>query len=261
MRKVSVSTLVTTFAVGVVLQDVSLNATPSQSLMMQPDKRIKAGISNDSMNRIAVANDRITQIFGDSDAYEAQTEESTGQVFLKPTVENANKALAITLITESGLTQDMTLEPSTRDAVTIILKNSAASSAPQSQGIGNFPGQVGFMPTTHGVGQGMGSYPGYASSSFQEQVIQAMKILVSGQAPVIDVESFTRSGPKGIELGLMAVYQVGPFKGYKIEVKNASGVPLELLEKDFYRTGDIAIFFDKRFLNTGEAATFYVVGY
>jgi hypothetical protein len=36
----------------------------SQALVMNPDKRLKALISCDSMNRLAVANDRITQILG-----------------------------------------------------------------------------------------------------------------------------------------------------------------------------------------------------
>lgn len=239
----------------------TLEAGASQSLSMNPDKRIKAHISNDSMNRIAVANDRITQVFGDSEAYEAQTEESTGQVFLKPTIENANKSLAITLITESGATQDMTLEPSTRDAATIILKSSGVSSS-QSQGIGNLAGQAGtVIPTTYGMGQGIGQHHGHSPQSFQEHVIQAMKLLRDGQAPTLGVEDFTRTGPKGVELGLIAAYMIGSLKGYKIEIKNTSGAPLEILEKDFYRTGDVAIFFDKRFLNTGESATFYVVGY
>lgn len=237
----------------------TLEAGASQSLSMNPDKRIKAHISNDSMNRIAVANDRITQVFGDSEAYEAQTEESTGQVFLKPTIENANKSLAITLITESGATQDMTLEPSTRDAATIILKSSAASLP--SPGIGNFSSQAGFIQGAYGMGQGMGSHHGHSPQSFHEQVIQAMKLLVSGQAPSLGVEDFVRTGPKGTELGLITAYAIGSLKGYKIEIKNTSGAPLEILEKDFYRTGDVAIFFDKRFLNTGESATFYVVGY
>jgi len=237
----------------------TIEAGASQTYSMNPDKRIKASISNDSMNRIAVANDRITQVFGDSEAFETQTEESTGQVFLKPTIENANKSLAITLITESGATQDMTLEPSTRDAATIILKNTVASSPPL--GIGSFPGQAGLMPTAYGMGQGIGHQQGYSPQLFQEQVIQAMKLLVSGQAPTLEVDNFTRTGPKGVELGLMASYMIGSLKGYKIEIKNTSGAPLELLEKDFYRTGDVAIFFDKRFVNTNEAATFYVVGY
>lgn len=111
------------------------------------------------------------------------------------------------------------------------------------------------------MGQGMGSHHGHSPQFFHEQVIQAMKLLVSGQVPTIEVENFPRTGPKGVELGLMAAYAIGSLKGYKIEIKNTSGAPLELLEKDFYCTGDVAIFFDKRFLNTGESATFYVVGY
>jgi hypothetical protein len=249
------------FVVALLPFIATLEASASQSLVMNPDKRIKAYISNDSMNRIAVANDRITQVFGDSEAYEAQTEESTGQVFLKPTVENANKSLAITLITESGATQDMTLEPSTRDAATIILKSSVVSPS-LSQGIGSFPGQGrSIMPTTYGVGQGMGQHHGHSPQSFQEHVIQAMKLLRDGQAPTLGVEDFTRTGPKGVEIGLIAAYMIGSLKGFKIEIKNTSGAPLEILEKDFYRTGDVAIFFDKRFVGTGESATFYVVGY
>lgn len=142
-----------TFVVAILPLIATLEAGASQSLPMNPDKRIKAYISNDSMNRLAVANDRITQVFGDSETYEAQTEESTGQVFLKPTQENGNKALAITLITENGATQDMILEPSTRDAATIILKNSVAVSSPSQHG-GGFSGQgVGMMPTAYGMGQ------------------------------------------------------------------------------------------------------------
>ena len=111
------------------------------------------------------------------------------------------------------------------------------------------------------MGQGIGPHHGHSPQSFHEQVIQAMKLLVSGQVPTIEVENFPRTGSKGTELGLITAYAIGSLKGYKIEIKNTSGAPLEILEKDFYRTGDVAIFFDKRFLNTGESATFYVVGY
>src|SRR3989338_11632144 len=108
-------------------------AYASQAIALNPDKRLKAVISCDSMNRFAVANDRITQVFGDQEAYEVQTEESTGQVFLKPTQDNGNKPLSITLITEAGVTQDMTLEPQERDATTVVLKNtSVVKPQPQS---------------------------------------------------------------------------------------------------------------------------------
>lgn len=115
----------------------------SQTLTCNPDKRLKALISSDSMNRLAVANDRITQIFGDSETYEVQTEESTGQIFLKPTAENGTKPLSVTIITENGLTQDLTLEPAVREAVTLILKNpgnpasSSSGSGLGQQGLGH----------------------------------------------------------------------------------------------------------------------------
>lgn len=89
---------------------------------------MKALISSDSMNRLAVATDRIIQIFGDSETYQVQTEESTGQIFLKPSAENGTKPLSVTLITENGLTQDMVLEPALRDAAAVILKSPANSS-------------------------------------------------------------------------------------------------------------------------------------
>ena len=81
------------------------------------------------MNRIAVANDRITQIFGDEGTFESQNDENTGQVFLKPTAENGPKSLSITLITEQGITQDLTLKPTAKSATTLILKNNAAGVA------------------------------------------------------------------------------------------------------------------------------------
>ena len=58
-------------------------AIASQVLPLAENKRVEASISPDSMNRIAVANDRITQIFGDEGTFESQNDETTGQVFLK----------------------------------------------------------------------------------------------------------------------------------------------------------------------------------
>ncbi|MEI8295779.1 MAG: type-F conjugative transfer system secretin TraK, partial [Alphaproteobacteria bacterium] len=93
----------------------------SQNIPMDAGKRVKAVIAKDSMNRFAVANDRIVQVFGDEQSYMAETESTIGQIFLKPTLENGDKPLSLTVITENGIVQDMTLVPTERDAATIIL--------------------------------------------------------------------------------------------------------------------------------------------
>ena len=237
----------------------------SQTVLTNPDKRIRAIISSDSMNRLAVANDRITQVIGDSEAYELQTEETTGQVFLKPTLENGKKPLSITLITESGLTQDMTLEPVERDAATVILKNitppsegSASGQVPNAHPSSFQPSGQGFAgPSVNGFGQQM---PGFgAALGFQDQVIVAMKFLVSGSAPTIGIDNFDRKGPKGIEIGLIEAFNLGNFKGYKLDVKNAGDVPMDILEKDFYLNGDLAFSFERRVLNPKTSTVLYVV--
>ena len=256
----------------------------SQTLVMNPDKRLKAVISCDSMNRLAVANDRITQIFGDNDAYEVQTEESTGQLFLKPTAENGKKALSVTLITENGATQDMTLQPSEREATTVILKNTSLGTGKSGETLIDATGGLGAFPSAHAApfkhveqgatrqggrqGQGDFSYgtaygmqtPGFgAALGFQDQVIAAMKFLVSGLAPVIDVDGVKRNGPKGVEVDLISVFNLGNFKGLKLHVKNASEVSIDILEKDFLENADLALSFEKRVLAKGEATILYVV--
>ncbi len=254
----------------------------SQTLVMNPDKRLKAVISCDSMNRLAVANDRITQIFGDNDAYEVQTEESTGQLFLKPTAENGKKALSVTLITENGATQDMVLQPQEREATTVILKNGGARTATET--LVDATGGLGAFPSSHGASfkdsgqsvarqgarQGQGDVssgavygmqsPGFgAALGFQDQVIQAMKFLVSGSAPIIDVDGVKRNGPKGVEVDLISAFNLGNFKGLKLHVKNASETSIDILEKDFLENADLALSFEKRVLAKGEATILYVV--
>jgi hypothetical protein len=94
----------------------------STTVSVDQNKRISVAISDDSMNRIAFANDRISQVFGDEEAYTMQTDETRGQIFLKPTEANAEKPITITVTTENGVVQDLELNPKKMSTATIILK-------------------------------------------------------------------------------------------------------------------------------------------
>lgn len=233
-----------------------LNA--SHTLTLKPGERIKAPISSDSMNRLSVSGDRITQVFGDSESYELQADENTGQIFLKPTSQNGNKPLAISLITESGVTQDLTLDPKEGDAKTITLK--APVTIPTSA-TANTSLQHGQIPSTNLLNSGIGHGGHYQTLNFQEQVINAMKQMVVAPEtlPVLELESFTRRGPDKLEIGLISSYIICNFKGFKLEVKNTSGTSIDILEKDFLRNGDVGISFEKRLLTKGESTICYVV--
>ena len=90
-------------------------------------KRVSVSISCDSMNRIAFANDRISQVFGDEEAYTMQVDENGGQIFLKPTEANGEKPIALTVTTENGVVQDLELLPKKMSTATIILKGEKSS--------------------------------------------------------------------------------------------------------------------------------------
>lgn len=235
----------------------------SQAINVNPAKRLKALISADSMNRFAVEGDRITEFFVDADACEVQAVESTGQLFLKPTLENGKKPLAITLITENGLTQDMTLEPAERDAATVILKNTTAT-VDATGGLGAFPSTSTFNSFSSNMmpGGGVSSYPSQSPSfvaAFQDQVIAAMKYLVSGSAPVLGVDNVPERGTKCVAVSLIEVSNLGNFKGYKLDIKNIGDVAMDILEKDFCLNGDLALAFEKRVLPPKTSTILYVV--
>jgi len=225
----------------------------SQNIPMDPQKRVKAIISKDSMNRLAVTNDRITQVFGDEQSYTVQTEEGIGQIFLKPTLENGDKPLSLTLITENGSVQDMTLVPQERDAATIVLTGRGTSRSVDAAREEAETGR-GFNYQAHPYFQNADYRP-----SLKNQLVRAMKVLVSNRLPEMETEALTRKPVEGFDLDYKSSHQIGSLKGLVYEVKNTTTTPIEIDERQFYSSGDLALSFTKRLLNPQETTHFYIL--
>ena len=135
----------------------------TQILWMNEQKRLDADIGMEVMNRLTVANDRIVNVFGDDGAFVAQTDDNTGQVFIKSTPENLQKPLSLTIITENGSTQDLTLNPRQTKAATIILKSPYKNKATAEDAL--LPGNLS------------------TQASLQEQEIQVLRKAVLGELP------------------------------------------------------------------------------
>ena len=236
-------------------------APSSESLKLAENKRIEASICADSMNRIAVVNDRITQIFGDEGTFESQNDETTGQVFLKPTAENGSKNLSLTLITEQGITQDLTLIPIEKSAKTIILTHGPED---QQSRFSNSSDQ-GFLK---GIARERNSTPtrnlsesqevGFANTlPIQEQLLTLLKQAMSKQLLTREVPTSEEEYPihehssqGGYALTASGAWQAGPYVVHALTVENITDSPLELEEKNFYQPGDLALSFGKRAFDT-----------
>jgi len=222
------------------IQEPKRQHSNSHVLTITENKRLEASIALDAMNRLAVVNDRIVNIFGDEGTFVVQTDEHTGQVFIKPTAENGDKPLSITLITENGVTQDLTLNPTKLTATTLILKPSQAKYNSPAEGL----------------------LPGFAArnQTLQDQWIQVMKQAVLGELAVVE----TRMLPKarkvtGFNLGYEKSYQAGSLFVQVWTIKNSSKVPQELQEQSFFKDGDLALSLAKRLLQPNEKTFVYVL--
>ncbi len=206
-----------------------------QVLKLDSSKRIVAKIGKDSMNRISIENDRIFQVFGDAECYEIQTEERTGQIFIKPTQENGTKPLSMTLITENGMTQDLKLIPSFDTASSLVLQGEK-------------------IPVKN------------SSLTPQENLMKSIKLVATEKAILIHEKTISHDEKKPshiffnkVSLTFLGTYQSGDYRGYKYKVKNRTKKVLHLCEKDFFTRDEKAIALKKTTLQVGESTLLYIV--
>ena len=224
---------------------VPFSTRASQVLTLTENKRVEAAICPDSMNRVAILNDRITHIFGDDGTFESQNDENTGQVFLKPTVENGTKSLSLTIITEQGITQDLTLKPTAKSATTLIFKN-PASALRTNQNFGS-----GGMAQNPLNAEPLPGFSPEKDFNLQDHLLVLLKQAVTGQLPLQDTGGFLDDGeisritPEGLEVSRHQSYAAGSYSVFVFQVKNTTKTAIEMQEKSFYQPGDLAISLQK----------------
>ncbi|WP_010303951.1 TraK domain-containing protein [Candidatus Odyssella thessalonicensis] len=209
----------------------------SQVIHIDANTRLEATIARDYLNRIAASNDRITEVFGDEATYAIQTDEVKGQIFIKPSEANGLKPISLTLITESGQVQDLTLKPSDQGSATVILKGSKKSS-----------------PKVEASAQ-------YLESPLpvQEKMIRAMKMLVLSQFPESDRERPDRKEVDGVSIRHKKSFHVGPYQGHHYELTNTTETLLDLDEKAFYQIGDLALSLGAKVLQAQGSTSLWVI--
>ena len=218
------------------------------TLHVNPDKQLHAKISKDTLNRITVIGDRIQEVYGDEESYSVKAEESTGQIFLKPNIENQDKPISITMITESGVTQDLVLKPVDMDSQTILIKNAEGIKAPSKAAF-----QVPDMSPTP-------TSMDFKTIQIQDEILSSLKRLVAHNAPAVDSEVNTyRRALVGIDMCFKEALQLGRFKGLVFELKNNNSQTVELREETLFQQGDLAIAFDSSMLASKASTRLFVV--
>ncbi len=199
----------------------------TKTLTLETNQRLEASIAKDAMNRLAVSNDRIVNVFGDEGTFVTQTDDETGQVFIKPSIENGTTPLSVTIITENNITQDLILNPTDKTAATLILRTAGTTEAH----FGEAPSDLIPLPS---------SFPEPIESK-PAQLIHTMRKAVLGELAPYAKKGLKRQAPQGFKLVFDKAFQSGSFVVSVWRIKGDSNTQKDLTPKNFTQKGDLAL--------------------
>ncbi len=192
---------------------VPLAVNANQRIPVQEGVEVNAVISYNALNRIAVLNDRIVSVKGNSGQFELDKDTELGQVFLKPLVKEGPIALFIT--TEKGHTYNLGLTTHERGAESIVLTPMMDVSVKWQQ-----------------------------SSSYEsllKEIIKAMHTQSPLEGFVIENAKVKLPNIKGIKVVPLQSYLGQSLLGQTLELSNTTTEPLHLTELQFYLPGVRAV--------------------
>ena len=245
------------------------------------------------MNRIAFSNDRIAQVFGDEEAYTLQSDETRGQIFLKPTEANGDKPISITLTTEQNVVQDMELTPQKISTATIILKSEGKNHSKEDPSLSSSAGisgnQLGFHQAAFNQSGLMGGEqstpylgwsPSYAAMNFtnpsMDRIGQLVRLIKGAASQMVlqpsgSLEGLRNGGsdaeeekPTSMTVTGLAVegLRVIREQGASISIyslKNITETDLEVVENAFGGSNVLAVSVEKRQLSPQETTHLFVL--
>lgn len=201
--------------------------------------------STNGFTRISVKGDKLRDVMGLEETVIVEKDEANGQLFLR----NVQHKQVITLITENGLLQDLTLIPGAKGSMNIVLKPDVAAKEDMRE-----QAHPSFADSASDV-QGIGS-PHLITT--QEILIGFIKHLFSGLGVAPEKET-TRISPNGFEAISTRVLQANGLIGEVYTITNTRENTTLLLEKDFYQKGDLALALVQKQLSAGESTMLFVV--
>jgi conjugal transfer pilus assembly protein TraK len=213
----------------------SIPAHAVQSYNLVDHQRTQVQLSNRQMNRIAVKGDRIQQVFGADEHFHMETDDHGGQIFLKFLSNQMLEPVSLTIVTEAGLTQDLTLMPDDMDAQTVLFKPGLGMDEDEKNEIG---------------------------VSREDKIVALITAMATGdRLEGYDIKAVGERKENESEPAFKAIktYEGESFKGVVYCLQNAGETVLNVTEQDVAQAGDLAVSFSSTTVSPGESTQLYVV--
>lgn len=220
---------------SVCAEKIELNYDDKKSLIVN--------VSTNGLTRLSVKGDRLREVIGLDETVTVEKDEANGHLFLK----GINSKQTITVVTEGGDLQDLTLVPGAKGSTTIVLKSEVESKKSETD-FTPFPLENPFQSMLNPTSM---THP-------QDMMISLIKQLFVGIGKSVETSN-QRISKTGMEAVCLRQIQSQNMIGEVFSVTNKESNTTILLEKDFYQSGDIAIALGKKQLNAGASTMLFVI--
>lgn len=133
------TTLAASLLMAALLLWAAAPASAMQILDAADHAELEAEISDRSVSRITLANDRVARVIRGPDGFVVEHDAARGDVYLRPleTAAKAREALTLFIGTAKGFTYRLTLQAAARGSAQILIRNTAAAPRAESPGPGD----------------------------------------------------------------------------------------------------------------------------
>lgn len=213
-------------------------------------------ISKSHPNRFAIKGDRIKELIGGEDSLIIESEEETGQVFLKPKNPQALNPIYITILTENGLTHDLELIPQDKKGESILFYEKAGSQ--EEKGTSR---EIEIEEES----QKQASLNPREILFFLKQIILEMRGEKGNihKEPLLKSDRLFKVKDEGerflLEVTPMALYKERFLEGHVLSLINKGEKPFVLKEKDMTLPGDLGVMLLKNILSPQESTLLFIV--
>lgn len=214
-----------------------------RELTCDDSKALTVKASTHGFTRISVKGDKLRDVMGLEEDVVVEKNDAEGILFLK----NIKNTHTITLITESGIIQDITLVPGGKETMNIILKPDVRTTTldtPKNEQL-DVNSDLKTLMSSHTL-------------TTHERLIHLMKQLFSGGGER-SKETKERRSLSGLEAVVERRFETHGLVGEVFTITNTECNTTNLVEKDFYQTGDLALALSHTQVKADETVSLFVI--
>jgi len=205
-----------------------------QTYKMIDQQKTTAVLSKEHYTRISIEEDRIQQIFGAEGYLHVQSDDESGQIFLKLLDKSVSKPVSITIVTENGITQDIRLMPRAVESQSILFK-------PED-----------LEPTAP-----------LKVKSYRTEIVELMQGMVySNHLEDYDkmpLKTSERKELAGLEIEPISIYLGDRYIGRLYHLKNTGETEINLSESSLSQGGDVGLLLVSKTLLPKQQTRLYVI--